>query len=136
MYGENQLQQPQFFHAKSYIFLGNNFAKGIVGSSNFTQKGLEGNSELNYLEWNNAIVTASPNANSDTKGHNYWFNEKWEMAEPWNRTFLEEVLKGCPVEKRVEEIEEEQVKPLTPYELYIKLLNYKFGDIVDLNQQE
>lgn len=58
------------------------------------------------------------------------------MAEPWNRTFLEEVLKGCPVEKRVEEIEEEQVKPLTPYELYIKLLNYKFGDIVDLNQQE
>ena len=136
MYGKNQLQQPQFFHAKSYIFLGNNFAKGIVGSSNFTQKGLEGNSELNYLEWNNAIVTAAPNANSDTKGHNYWFNEKWEMAEPWNRTFLEEVLKGCPVEKRVEEIEEEQVKPLTPYELYIKLLNYKFGDIVDLNQQE
>ncbi len=136
MYGENQLQQPQFFHAQSYIFLGNNFAKGIVGSSNFTQKGLEVNSELNYLEWNNAIVTAVPNANSDTKGHNYWFNEKWEMAEPWNRTFLKEVLKGCPVEECVEEIEEEQAKPLTPYELYIKLLNYKFGDIVDLNQQE
>lgn len=140
MYGENQLHQPQFFHAKSYIFLGDNFAKGIIGSSNFTQKGLEGNSELNYLEWNNAIVTTVPSQHSHTKGHNYWFDEKWEEAEPWNKTFLEEVLKGSPVEVKVEEEQEQEQAatgtPLTPYELYIKLLNYKFGDIVDLNQQE
>ena len=25
--------------------------------------------------------------------------------------------------------------PLTPYELYIKLLNYKFGNIIDIDQQ-
>lgn len=126
----------QFFHAKCYIFLGVNFAKGIIGSSNFTQKGLEGNSELNYLEWDNARVTAEPNEYSSSKGHNYWFDEKWEQAEEWNKTFLEEVLKGSPVEQKAKEKDEKEPKPLTPYELYIKLLNYKFGDIIDLNQQQ
>ena len=54
----DQEGKAQFFHAKCYIFLGDDFAKGIIGSSNFTQKGLEGNAELNYLEWDNAKVTA------------------------------------------------------------------------------
>ena len=123
----------QFFHAKCYIFLGGDFAKGIVGSSNFTQKGLEGNSELNYLEWDNSKVSASPNEYSKAKGHNYWFDEKWNQAEEWNKTFLAEVLQGTPVAKEAKKRAE---KPLMPYELYIKLLNYKFGDIVDLNQQQ
>lgn len=134
---ENAVGIQQFFHAKSYIFLGDNFAKGIVGSSNFTQKGLEGNSELNYLEWDNAKVSAVPNEYSKAKGHNFWFDEKWSIAEPWNKTFLEEVLHGSPVEQRAEEEKKEaENAPLTPYELYIKLLNYKFGEIVDLNQQQ
>lgn len=126
----------QFFHAKCYIFLGQNFAKGISGSSNFTQKGLEGNSELNYLEWDNARVTAKPNKNSAQKGHDYWFDEKWALAEEWNRTFLEEVLRGTPVERKAEEEKQKAAEPLTPYELYIKLLNHKFGDIIDLDQQQ
>lgn len=127
----------QFFHAKCYIFLGNNYAKGIIGSSNFTQKGLEGNSELNYLEWDNSKVTTIPNEYSVTKGHNFWFDEKWAMATSWNKCFLEEILHGSPVAKKAEEQEECHVDtPLTPYELYIKLLNYKFGDIIDLSQQQ
>ena len=130
----------QFFHAKSYIFLGDNMAKGIVGSSNFTQKGLEGNSELNYLEWNNAIVKAQPNANSVIKGHDFWFDEKWQMASSWNQYFLEEILNGSPIDEKAgeESVEAETPadQPLTPYELYIKLLNYKFGEIIDLNQQQ
>jgi len=130
----------QFFHAKCYIFLGQNFAKGIIGSSNFTQKGLEGNSELNYLEWDNGKVSLKPNEYSFSKGHVYWFDEKWNMSESWNKFFLEEVLHGSPVEKKAEEIDTASLvpedTPLTPYELYIKLLNYKFGDIVDLNQQQ
>lgn len=124
----------QFFHAKCYIFLGKNFAKGIIGSSNFTRKGLEDNAELNYLEWNNAKITAVPNDYSATKGHNYWFDEKWEQSSPWNKFFLEQVLKDSPVGKKATQQSEET--PLTPYELYIKLLNYKFGEIVDLNQQQ
>ncbi len=134
MYKTDENGDAQFFHAKCYIFLGANFAKGIIGSSNFTQKGLEGNSELNYLEWDNSKVTACPNEYSKTKGHNYWFDEKWAQSEEWNKTFLEEVLHGSPVE--VEAAKPVAVEPLTPYELYIKLLNYKFGDIVDLNQQQ
>ena len=140
IYKTDEEGNVQFFHAKSYIFLGDNIAKGIVGSSNFTRKGLEGNSELNYLEWNNAIVTATPNANSVTKGHNFWFDEKWQMATSWNQYFLEEILNGSKIDmeagKEVKLEDEPEDKPLTPYELYIKLLNYKFGDIIDLNQQQ
>lgn len=127
----------QFFHAKCYIFLGNNYAKGIIGSSNFTQKGLEGNSELNYLEWDNSKVVTAPNEYSVSKGHNYWFDEKWTMATSWNRYFLEEILSGSPIAKKAEEQDDaHEDTPLTPYELYIKLLNYKFGDIIDFNQQQ
>lgn len=131
----DQEGNSQFFHAKSYIFLGDDFAKGIIGSSNFTQKGLEGNSELNYLEWDNTKVTAVPNENSKTKGHKYWFDEKWNQAEEWNKTFLEEVLHGTPVD--VESQKQPHFASFTPYELYIKLLQIKFGDIVDksLGQQ-
>ena len=123
----------RLFHAKCYIFLGNNYAKGIIGSSNFTQKGLEGNSELNYLECDNAKVTAVPNQFSHSKGHNYWFDEKWAQAEEWNKTFLEEVLQGTPVEQEYEKRHADA--PLTPYELYIKLIYYKFGNIIDIDQQ-
>lgn len=130
----------QFFHAKCYIFLGANYAKGIIGSSNFTQKGLEGNSELNYLEWDNGKVSLKPNEYSHSKGHVFWFDEKWNLSETWNKYFLEEILHGTPVAEKAEEEEKLAVEPedtpLTPYELYIKLLNYKFGDIVDLNQQQ
>lgn len=127
--------ETQFFHAKCYIFLGANFAKGVIGSSNFTQKGLEGNSELNYLEWDNAKVTATPNQYSKTKGHNHWFDEKWSIAEEWNKTFLEEVLHGTAID--VESQAPVPCAPFTPYELYVKLLQIKFGDIVDksLGQQ-
>lgn len=126
----------QFFHAKCYIFLGNNYAKGIIGSSNFTQKGLEGNSELNYLEWDNSKVITIPNEYSVSKGHNYWFDEKWSMATSWNKFFLEEILHGSPIATKAAEEGQNEDTPLTPYELYIKLLNYKFGDIIDLNQQQ
>ena len=55
---------------------------------------------------------------------------------PWNKTFLEEIIKGAPVTVKAEEKKAEEDNKLTPYELYIKLLQYKFGDIVDLNQQQ
>ena len=54
----NPDDERQFFHSKCYIFAEKVFTSdesahglyAIVGSSNFTKKGLEGNSELNYLE--------------------------------------------------------------------------------------
>lgn len=125
----------QFFHAKCYIFLGPGYARGIIGSSNFTLKGLSGNAELNYLELSSAIVTAIPNENSPIKGHNLWFDQKWEISKSWNKYFLEEVLKGSPIETAQAATQEQNI-PLTPYELYIKLLDYKFGALVDLDQQQ
>ena len=143
LYQKDSDGNVQFFHAKCYVFLGDNFAKGIIGSSNFTQKGLEGNSELNYLEWDNVKVSLIPNEYSHSKGHVFWFDEKWNLSQTWNKYFLEEILRGAPVEEKARKEVEESAKnsepvdaPLTPYELYIKLLNYKFGDIVDLNQQQ
>jgi superfamily II DNA or RNA helicase len=136
IYKKDKDGDAQFFHAKCYIFCGQNYAVGIIGSSNFTQKGLEGNSELNYLETDTARVTAFPNEYSYTKGHISWFDEKWNLSMPWNKTFLEEIIKGAPVTVKAEEKKAEEDNKLTPYELYIKLLQYKFGDIVDLNQQQ
>ena len=77
----NSEGEEQFLHAKCYIFLGNQFSKGIIGSSNFTQKGLEGNSELNYLEWDNVKVMAKPDEFNSAKGHNCWFEERWGEAD-------------------------------------------------------
>ena len=122
--------EEQFFHAKCYIFLGEDYAKGIVGSSNFTQKGLEGNSELNYLEWNNQNVAAVPNENSYAKGHKYWFDEKWEQSDEWNKIFLEEVLNGTKIAEEADKPVAVDT-PLTPYELYIKVLSYKLGACFD-----
>lgn len=136
IYKQDENGDVQFFHAKCYIFCGENYAVGIIGSSNFTQKGLEGNSELNYLETNQMIVSAQPTSTSFSKGHICWFDEKWNLSTPWNKTFLEEIIKGAPVTVKADEPQHVEDTPLTPYELYIKLLQYKFGDIVDLNQQQ
>lgn len=135
---EDRDGNSQFFHAKCYIFKGHLFDKGIIGSSNFTQKGLEGNSELNFLEWQDAVVKMVPEDETDPrKGHEQWFREKWDQAEPWNREFLEEVLHGTPVDAATSQPQTSQLdnlktsQPFTPYELYIKLLQLKFGDVID-----
>jgi len=135
VYGQNQ-NPVQFLHAKCYIFLGED-SKGIIGSSNFTQKGLEGNAELNYLETNSMVVTAVPNEYSKEKGHNYWFDEKWSLSQPWTGKFIKEILLKSPVGKKAAEMDgsdanaENLNEPFTPYEQYIKLLQIEFGDVVD-----
>ena len=103
VYGQNQ-NPVQFLHAKCYIFLGED-SKGIIGSSNFTQKGLEGNAELNYLETNSMVVTAVPNEYSKEKGHNYWFDEKWSLSQPWTGKFIKEILLKSPVGKKAAEMD-------------------------------
>ena len=138
IYRKNKDDETQFLHSKCYIFDGINAGKGygIVGSSNFTEKGLKGNAELNYLATSVFEVLADTSI-PNHKTHNQWFNEKWEISEPWNKEFLEQVLKSAPITKRVEEGEKSTTEPFSPYELYIKLLQIKFGDIVDksLGQQ-
>lgn len=138
IYKKNEEDETQFLHSKCYIFDGLEVGKGfgLIGSSNFTDKGLQGNAELNYLETDvTKVLSTTPIPNHKT--HIQWFDEKWNISEPWNKEFLEQVLKPTPIAKKVEEEKKNEVIPFSPYELYIKLLQLKFGDIVDksLGQQ-
>lgn len=137
LYNKNAEDESQFLHSKCYIFSGNDGVKwslGIVGSSNFTQKGLEGNAELNYLETDRHIIDWNEEEAGVGKGHVQWFEEKWALAEPWNKEFLEQVIRKTEIGKKVEKAAKEiEIKPLTPYEVYIKLLQTKFADLVDRN---
>lgn len=138
LYRKKAEDESQFLHSKCYIFDGlkAGIGFGLIGSSNFTEKGLTGNAELNYLETDvTKILSDTPIPNHKT--HIQWFNEKWEQSEHWNNEFLEQVLKTAPITQRMVRQREETAQPFTPYELYIKLLQIKFGDIVDksLGQQ-
>ena len=129
IFRKNEEENIQFLHSKCYIFDGKKAGKGfgLIGSSNFTQKGLIGNAELNYLETDvTKVLSEDPIINHKT--HIQWFKEKWGISEPWNKEFLEQVLKKAPIT-----IEIEKEEAFTPYELYIKLLQLQFGDIVDVS---
>lgn len=128
VYGQGE--EKKFLHAKCYIFLGRGFAHGIIGSSNFTQKGLEENAELNYLETENSVVIAPDSIYSNSKSHLTWFKEKWDESEPWTGEFIK-ILTGtgtAPTEAPDVIVETDD---LTPYEVYIRLLQDQFGTIVN-----
>ena len=139
--GENK----KFLHAKCYIFkgdVGSDFAVGIVGSSNFTQRGLEDNAELNYME-SDAIRVDFQTEISARKSHVAWFEKMWndESCEDWTGKFIQDILLKAPIAKDIqpklepaeEPAEEVSPAPLTPYEAYIHLLNDKFGAVSDTN---
>ena len=130
IYSKNAKGKEEFLHSKCYIFLGPFFSYGIIGSSNFTRKGLLGNSELNYLETDPMRITGSPTYGSNLKGHTCWFEEKWECSEDWTQEFLEQVIKKSPI---YVDIQKHAVQEFTPYEQYIKLLQIQFGDVVDVS---
>lgn len=134
VFRKNEEDETQFLHSKCYIFDGQNagIGYGFVGSSNFTKNGLQGNAELNFLETNAQMVLSTTQI-PNQKSHTLWFNEKWELSEPWNKEFLEQVLKPTKIVKAVIEKKEKESEEFTPYELYIKLLQLQFGDIVDMS---
>ena len=130
IYTKNSKEEDEFLHSKCYIFSGSSHSFGIVGSSNFTKKGLLGNAELNYLETDPARITARPTHGSNTKGHICWFEEKWKLSKEWTQEFLEQIIKKSPI---YIDIQKNTAQEFTPYEQYIKLLQLQFGDVVDKN---
>lgn len=125
-----------FMHAKCYIFRNaenpNNYQPyGIIGSSNFTNMGLEGNAELNYLENDAYIINWE---GSGLKGHVRWFTRLWEQANPWNEEFvlegLEKVREKLPKEEPSDD-DANTAASLTPYETYIRVLQHYYGDRED-----
>ena len=128
IFHKNEEDAKQFLHSKCYIFDGFNAGKGygLIGSSNFTEKGLQGNAELNYLETDvTKVLSDTPIPNHKT--HIQWFNEKWNISEPWNKEFLEQILRPSPIAIQVQKNSE----TLSPYEIYVKYLQLQFGDITD-----
>jgi SNF2 family DNA or RNA helicase len=114
-----KIYRKEFLHAKAYIFgdYNDKEAVGIVGSANFTKKGLTVNRELSSLESDNRIVRYKPLDPDDTHGHLSWFDEVWEEAEPWNGKFTE-TLESSPVGDLT----------FGPYDVYIKTLMEVFPD--------
>lgn len=130
IYTKNSKEEDEFLHSKCYIFSGSSHSFGIVGSSNFTKKGLLGNAELNYLETDPARITARPTHGSNAKGHICWFEEKWKLSKEWTQEFLEQIIKKSPI---YIDIQKNTAQEFSPYEQYIKLLQLQFGDVVDKN---
>ena len=130
IYTKNSKEEDEFLHSKCYIFSGSSHSFGIVGSSNFTKKGLLGNAELNYLETDPARITAPPTHGSNAKGHICWFEEKWKLSKEWTQEFLEQIIKKSPI---YIDIQKNTAQEFTLYEQYIKLLQLQFGDVVDKN---
>ena len=86
-----KIYKKDFLHAKCYIFgkEGLNQAYGIIGSSNFTKKGMQDNLELNYLEDNHQNVLFKPQSDIQTHGHLSWFNQLWHdpHTQEWTGKF-------------------------------------------------
>lgn len=97
----------QFLHAKAYIF--DDYS--IVGSSNFTPSGLDGNTELNVLIKQGAIAR-------DLR--NNWF-EKF-----WNDPSVDLNYKA----KLIETLDRSKFgsKPYTPYQVFVKALYELFKE--------
>ena len=123
---EIKVCRKPFLHAKTYIFgtYNSDSAVGIIGSSNFTGKGLQsieqgGNAELNALEDEPRIVAYKPQNESQLPGHLSWFDSFWnsEYVEPWSGEFSK-ILRDSPVGDLT----------FGPYDTYIKTLMECFPD--------
>ena len=137
IFRKNEKDETQFLHSKCYIFKYKDHSYGLIGSSNFTAKGLQGNAELNHFDNDSSFVLAEPKEGAPAKGHRFWFYEKWELSECWNKVFLEQILKKAPIGEKAQKELEEESEPTwayTPYELYIRYLQNQFGDIADSSQ--
>ena len=120
---EVKVFKKTFLHAKCYIFGGFNSksAVGVIGSSNFTENGLTSNFELNAGEIDHRIVQFHPTHDDHENGHLSWFEEAWndESCVEWTGQFEELIDTSIHGEKL-----------FSPYEMYIKTLDYMYGDLL------
>ena len=120
---EVKVFKKTFLHAKCYIFGGFNSksAVGVIGSSNFTENGLTSNYELNAGESDYRIVLFQPTHEDHENGHLSWFEEAWndESCVEWTGQFEELIDTSVHGEKL-----------FSPYEMYIKCLDYMYGDLL------
>lgn len=118
-----RVYRKNFLHAKCYIFGSDKEnAVGIIGSSNFTKKGLVGNLELNQFEDNNATVNFNRKSISQHPSHRSWFEELWIESEDWSQIFKEEII----------DLSKHGGLCFSAYEMYIHALYRIYGqDLLD-----
>jgi len=118
-----KVYRKNFLHAKCYIIGSDEEnAVGIIGSSNFTKKGLFGNLELNQFEGDSPGVNFIRKNISQHPSHRSWFEDLWENSEDWTGVFKEEVL----------ELSKHGNICYSPYEMYIHALYRIYGqDLLD-----
>ena len=123
-----KLYKNNFLHAKCYIIGGENEnAIGIIGSSNFTRKGLLGNTELNDVEYDHRIVNYIPKNESQDPSHRSWFEKLWndEGSIDWTEQFKIEIL-GLSKFGNLS---------YSPFELYMKILYEIYGDDIEIEEK-
>lgn len=123
-----KLYKRGFLHAKCYIIGSEREnAIGIIGSSNFTRKGLLGNTELNDVESDHRTVNYMPKSDTQDPSHRSWFEKLWNdgMNIDWNRQFKIEVL-GLS-----------KFGDLTysPNEMYIRILYEIYGEDIEIEEK-
>ncbi len=121
-----KVYKKNFLHAKCYIFGSEKEnAIGIIGSSNFTKKGLVDNSELNQVEDNNATVNYQRLTQIQHPSHRSWFENLWNQSEEWDLQFNSEVI-GLSQFGNLS---------YSPYEVYIRILYEIYGDDIEIEEQ-
>ena len=104
-------EKTPFLHAKAYIF--DHYS--IVGSSNFTPSGINGNTELNILNKQKAIA-------SNLREN--WFEKFWN-AESVDKNYKAKLIDALDASKFGS-------KPYTPYQVFLKALYELFKDDADV----
>ena len=121
-----RVYKKNFLHAKCYIFgTEEENAVGIIGSSNFTKQGLQGNLELNYLENNNATVNYRRVNINQHPSHRSWFEDLWNESEDWTLQFNTEIL-GLSQFGNLS---------YSPYEVYIRILYELYGEDIEIEEK-
>ena len=113
LYGGKENTTASFLHAKAYIF--DDYS--IIGSSNFTPSGLEGNTELNVLIKQSAIAR-------DLR--NNWFAKFWnhESVDTEYKQKLINILEASKFGSRA----------YTPYQVFVKALYELFKEETTIDE--
>ncbi len=113
------INKPNFLHGKMYLSYNPNHNSAIVGSSNFTRRGLGGTDHPN-VEINLATINSDIYTDLET-----WFDKLWNNQE-WTKDVKEEVIKAL---RRIG-------KDYSPELIYFKTLFELFYNEIDRRKFE
>ncbi|KPL19908.1 MAG: hypothetical protein AMJ92_00025 [candidate division Zixibacteria bacterium SM23_81] len=102
-------------HAKVYLLREKSVSYGVVGSSNLTKGGLEGNIEAN-------LITTDSGTTNQLEG---WFERKWDQGQECREELIHR-LEECVLFGR----------RFTPWQVFLKALHTAYGRFLGLGLSE